>query len=299
MYKECSLCPRQCLVNREKEMGACHVRAQIMVARAALHIWEEPCISGENGCGAVFFSGCSLGCVFCQNRAISGGQTGKTVSVDRLVQIFFELKEQGAHNINLVTPDHYIPGIRSAVVKAKRRGIGIPFVYNCSGYVRVESLRMLEGVIDVYLPDFKYWEKETAMQYSKAPDYPIQARAAIAEMVRQVGMCRFSENGMIEKGVIVRHLLLPGKVRQAKEIVKYLYETYKDEIYISLMNQYTPGEDAAARFRMFPELQRKVTKREYDRWIDYVLELGIENAFIQEGETALESFIPAFDLEGV
>lgn len=299
MYKKCSLCPRQCHVNRESTVGFCHVGAQVLIARAALHMWEEPCISGESGSGAVFFSGCNLGCVFCQNRMISGGQTGKTVTEERLVHIFFELKEKGAANINLVTPDHYIPTIKEAIEQAKQLGIGLPFIYNCSGYVQAESLRMLDGLIDVYLPDYKYWESETAMKYSGAQDYPAKAREAIAEMVRQVGACRFFENGMIEKGVIVRHLLLPGKVRQAKEIVKYLYETYKDTIYFSLMNQYTPGEDAAVRLEAFPELQRKVTKREYDRLIDYVLKLGVENAFIQEGETASESFIPAFDLEGV
>lgn len=299
MYQSCSLCPRQCHINREIKTGTCHAGAQILIARAALHMWEEPCVSGENGCGAVFFSGCSLGCVFCQNRAISGGQTGKSVSVERLVRIFFELKEKGAHNINLVTPDHYAPDVRAAVLKAKNMGIEIAFVYNCSGYTSVETLRMLEGVVDVYLPDFKYWERETAMNYSKAPDYPIRAREAIAEMVRQVGECRFSEDGMIEKGVIVRHLLLPGKVREAKQIVKYLYETYGDDIYISMMNQYTPGADAGERLKDYPLLQRKVTKREYNRWIEYALQIGVQHAFIQEGQTASESFIPAFDMEGV
>lgn len=299
MYTNCSLCPRQCHVNRELKPGACRVGVQVLIARAALHMWEEPCISGESGSGAVFFSGCSLGCVFCQNRMISGGQTGKAVSVERLVEIFFELKEKGANNINLVTPDHYIPSVREAVLQAKRLGIEIPFVYNCSGYAQVESLRLLDGLIDVYLPDFKYWEGETAMKYSKAQDYPSRAREAIAEMVRQVGACRFSEDGKIEKGVIVRHLLLPGKVREAKQIVQYLYETYGDRIYVSLMNQYTPGEDATERFYDFPELQRTVTRREYDRLVTFALELGVTNAFVQEGETASESFIPAFDLKGV
>lgn len=299
MYRSCSLCPRQCHVNRELKTGACHVGVQILLARAALHMWEEPCISGENGSGAVFFSGCSLGCVFCQNRMISGGQTGKAVSVERLVEIFFELKNKGANNINLVTPDHFIPSVREAVKRAKERGLGLPFVYNCSGYEEVESLRMLEGLVDVYLPDFKYWESETAARYSKAPDYPKRAKEAVAEMVRQVGGCRFDEEGMIRKGVIVRHLLLPGKVHEAKQIVQYLYETYGDEIYLSLMNQYTPGEDADERFSLCPELKRKVTEREYERLIDYALQIGVTNAFIQEGETASESFIPAFDLEGV
>ena len=299
MYKDCSLCPRQCHVNREVQVGACHEGAQIVLARAALHMWEEPCISGENGSGAVFFSGCSLGCVFCQNLQISKGQIGKTVSTERLSEIFFELKEQGANNINLVTPDHYIPSICKAIKGAKERGMDLPFVYNCSGHETVESLRALEGLVDVYLPDFKYWEKETSARYSKATDYPDVAKKAIEEMVRQVGGCRFDENDMIQKGVIVRHLVLPGKVREAKEIVTYLYETYGDEIYLSLMNQYTPGENAAEKFSAVPELVRKVTRREYDRLIDHVLALGVTNAFVQEGETALESFIPAFDLEGV
>lgn len=299
MYQECSLCPRQCHVNREEMVGVCHVGAQILLARAALHMWEEPCISGKNGSGAVFFSGCSLGCVFCQNRAISRGQTGKHVSPERLAEIFFELKNQGADNINLVTPDHYIPSVCEAIRKAKNDGIGLPFIYNCSGYETVESLRRLEGLVDVYLPDFKYWEAETAGRYSKAPDYPQRVKEAVAEMMRQVGGCKFDACGMIQKGVIVRHLLLPGKVREAKQIVKYLYETYKDEIYLSLMNQYTPGEDAPERLRDYAEICRRVTPREYGRLIDYVLEIGVTNAFVQEGDTASESFIPEFDLEGV
>lgn len=299
MYQDCSLCPRQCHVNREIQAGACHEGAQIMLARAALHMWEEPCISGELGSGAVFFSGCSLGCVFCQNRAISKGQTGKIISPARLAEIFFELKEQGANNINLVTPDHYIPSVCDAIVEARERQIALPFVYNCSGYETVESLKRLEGLIDVYLPDFKYWEAETAARYSGARNYPEVAKKAIAEMVRQVGTCCFDERGIIQKGVIVRHLLLPGKVREAKEIVTYLYETYQDDIYMSLMNQYTPGENAKERLSLYPELMRKVTAREYDRLLDHALTLGVTNAFVQEGDTASESFVPAFDLEGV
>lgn len=299
MYQDCKLCPRQCHINRKSRMGACHVGAQILVARAALHMWEEPCISGENGSGAVFFSGCALGCVFCQNREISKGQIGKEVSVERLTEIFFELKEQGANNINLVTPDHYIPSVSEAVRRARENEIGIPFICNCSGYESVETLRMLDGLVDVYLPDFKYWESATAARYSNAADYPKRVKEAIAEMVRQAGRCTFDEDGHIKSGVIVRHLLLPGKVSEAKKIVSYLYEMYGDDIYLSLMNQYTPGEDAEQRFASCPELKRKVTVREYDRLIGYVLELGVTNAFVQEGETASESFIPAFDLKGV
>lgn len=299
MYSDCSLCPRECHKNRENGYGACHVGAQVMLSRAALHMWEEPCISGKSGSGAVFFSGCSLGCVFCQNHKISKGQIGYVVSVERLTQIFFELKEQGANNINLVTPDHYIPSVCEAIRCAKERNIGIPFVYNCSGYEKQQQLRRMEGLVDVYLPDFKYADSETAMKYAKAPDYPQRAKESVAEMVRQTGACVFDENGIIQKGVIVRHLLLPGKVRAAKEIVRYLHETYGDRIYVSLMNQYTPGEDAKKRLFAYPELQRKVTKREYDRLVQFALEIGVKNAFIQEGDTASESFIPAFDLEGI
>lgn len=299
MYQDCSLCPRRCHVNREKGKGACHVGAGLILSRAALHMWEEPCISGEKGSGAVFFSGCSLGCVFCQNYEISGGKAGMEVSTERLVEIFFELKEQGANNINLVTADHYILQVCEAIKRAKARGFDLPVVYNCSGYENVDTLRLLEGLVDVYLPDFKYWESETAARYSNAPDYPEVARGAIEEMVRQTGECTFDADGIIQKGVIVRHLLLPGKVKEAGKIVRYLYETYKDKIFISLMNQYTPVQGTETRLKDFPELHRKVTGREYDRWIQYVLELGVSNAYVQEGETAQESFIPAFNLEGV
>lgn len=221
------------------------------------------------------------------------------VSTERLVEIFFELKEQGANNINLVTADHYILSVCEAIRRAKARGFDLPVVYNCSGYETVSMLQLLEGLVDVYLPDFKYWESATAARYSKAPDYPEVVREAIEEMVRQTKECIFDADGMIQKGVIVRHLLLPGKVKEAKEIVRYLYETYGDKIYISMMNQYTPARGTETWLKEFPELCRKVTVREYDRWIQYVLELGVSNAYVQEGETAQESFIPAFNLEGV
>ena len=298
MYRKCFLCPRECQIDRTAMAGACRVKAEMKVARAALHMWEEPCISGERGSGAVFFSGCNLGCVFCQNRAISGGESGKEISVDRLVEIFFELESQGANNINLVTPDHYIPSVCAAVEKALNLGFGLPFVYNCSGYEKPETLKLLDGCIDVYLPDFKYWNSETAQRYCNAPDYPVRVKAAIAEMVRQTGHCVFNEKGIIQKGVIVRHLLLPQHVGEAKRIVGYLYETYKDDIYISLMNQYTPVADADTYARC-PELQRRVTKREYEKLVQYALDIGVVNAYVQEGETARESFIPEFDLVGV
>ncbi len=294
----CKLCPRQCNVSRRDGIqGFCGVSGGLKVARAGLHFWEEPCISGAAGSGTIFFSGCTLRCVYCQNHAISGGIAGKEISVERLVEIFFELKHKGANNINFVTPDHYIPLIREAIIQSKQMDFDLPFVYNTSSYVLVESLRMLEGLIDVYLPDLKYIDRIVAEKYSNAIDYPRVAKAAIAEMVRQVGDCQFREDGIMTRGIIVRHLLLPGQLMGAKKIVKYLYETYGDSVYISLMNQYTPVK--TERLEAFPELQETTEKKNYKKLVAYAVELGVEYGFIQEGETALESFIPPFNLEGV
>ncbi|MEE1071738.1 MAG: radical SAM protein [Cellulosilyticum sp.] len=294
--KACKLCPRACGVNREQgQVGYCHESSQLVVGRAALHHWEEPCISGNRGSGAVFFSGCTMGCVFCQNHNLSKGDAGKAISVERLAQIFIELQEQGAHNINLVTPTHYTLQIIEALKIAKQQGLNLPVVYNCSGYESVETLKLLEGYVQIYLPDFKYYSEELAKKYSKAPQYFEYASKAVEEMVRQVGMPQFNEEGIMEKGVIVRHLLLPGQLMDSKAVVKYLYETFENKIWISLMNQYTPLEQV----QNYPELNRKVTKKAYNRLIDFALALGLENGFIQEGETAKESFIPLFDGKGV
>lgn len=321
--EKCTLCPRACTVNRlAGQKGRCHVSAELKVARAALHMWEEPCISGQNGSGAVFFSGCSLGCLYCQNRAISGGESGAVISTERLAEIFLELQEQKANNINLVTAGHYVPQVILALQRAKDQGLTIPIIYNSSGYEKAETIRRLEGFVDVYLPDFKYMEPELAAAYSHAPDYPEVAKAAIAEMVRQCPQPSFAEqkknvvllsdtksqkmnenekkqletaNELITKGVIVRHLLLPGHVKNAKAVVQYLHETYGDQIYISMMNQYTPVEAVTDD----PLLGRKVTKREYRRLLDFAEEIGVTQGFYQEGGTAMESFIPAFDCEGV
>lgn len=295
--KLCTLCPRNCRADRCAGVpGVCGVAGEgILLARAALHMWEEPCISGEHGSGAVFFSGCSLRCVYCQNYHIAHAQAGKRVTGERLAEIFLELQDGQAENINLVTPTHYTPEIIRAVNQARRQGLVIPVVYNCSGYEKVETLRMLEGIADIYLTDFKYMEKEAAARYSKAPDYPETAKAALEEMVRQTGETVFDEKGMMQKGVIVRHLLLPNHLKNAKAVVDYVYGTYGNRVYLSLMNQYTP----LPQVKEFPELDRPVTKREYDRLIDYAISLGVENGFIQEGETAAESFIPSFDCEGV
>ena len=294
----CNLCPRQCGADRENgKSGICGVSGKnILAARAALHFWEEPCISGERGSGTVFFSGCPLRCVYCQNYQIASTEVGMEISEERLKEIFLELQEKGAHNINLVTPTHYTPEIIRAIRKAKERGLRLPIVYNCSGYEKVETLKMLKGIVNVYLTDFKYMEREAAVRYSKAPDYPEIARAALKEMMNQTGEAKFDENGIMQSGVIVRHLLLPGHVRNARAVVKYVYETYGDQLYLSLMNQYTPLPQVK---KEFPELDRRVTEREYQRLISYALEIGVENAFIQDGNTAKESFIPMFDYEGI
>lgn len=298
MKKEtgCKLCPRECNADRAHgEAGVCGVTGVgIYGARAALHMWEEPCISGEHGSGTVFFSGCPLRCVYCQNYKIAHAEQGIEISGTRLSEIFLELQEKGAHNINLVTPTHYTEQIIPAVQQAKEKGLHIPIVYNCSGYEKVDTLQKLDGIVDIYLTDFKYMENAMAKRYSRAENYPEIAKNALAEMVRQCGEAAFTEDGMMKKGVIVRHLLLPGYLKNAKAVVEYVYKNYGDRVFLSLMNQYTPLPWVEA----WPEINRKVTEEEYDALVDYAIELGVENGFIQEGETAEESFIPTFDNEG-
>lgn len=303
----------------------------IRVARAALHFWEEPCISGTAGSGAVFFSGCNLGCVFCQNYAISRGHVGKNITVQRLSDIFLELQDKGANNINLVTAGHFLPVVIDALEDAKNRGLSIPIVYNTSSYEKVEAIRDLDGLVDIYLPDLKYVSSRLSGDFSKAPDYFEVASKAIEEMVRQTGEPEFfvkkkaslnqqmslweSEDVMdaatynecaddlmsegrevlMKRGTIVRHLLLPGCTEDSKAVVKYLYETYGDSIFISIMNQYTPMPQVAGH----PLLSRKVTDDEYNEVLDYAIDSGIENAFMQEGDVAEKSFIPDFDCEGL
>lgn len=292
----CILCPRECGADRANhEIGICGVSGcEIMGARAALHMWEEPCISGDKGSGTVFFSGCPLRCIYCQNYEIAQAQVGSSISKERLAEIFLELQEKDAENINLVTPTHYTPEIVYAVKKAREKGLTIPIVYNCSGYEKVETLKTLEGIVDIYLTDFKYMDETIALRYSKAKNYPTIAMAALEEMVRQCEKAEFDERGMMKKGVIVRHLLLPGYLKNAKDVVQYVYEKYGDRVFLSLMNQYTP----LPQVEVYPELNRFVTEEEYDEFVDFAIELGVENGFIQEGETAKESFIPSFDFEG-
>ncbi len=296
MMSACTLCPRECHVDRSSEKkGFCGMDGTIYLARAALHMWEEPCISGTKGSGAVFFSGCGLRCCFCQNHDIAIGSRGLAVSVERLGEIFLELKEKGAANINLVTGAHYVPQIIEALKLARMQGMDLPVVYNSSGYEKLETLKLLEGYVDIYLPDLKYMEPDLAQKFSHAPDYVERAKAAIKEMVRQSGSCQFGEDGYIRRGTIVRHLILPGHTKNSRKVLRYLHETYGEDIYISIMNQYTPVRE----FGEFKELNRKVTKREYEKVLDAAVEMGIQNGFIQEGETASESFIPEFDYEGV
>lgn len=315
----CNLCPRECLADRKDgQTGFCLEDDRIFVARAALHMWEEPCISGTKGSGAVFFSGCNLRCIYCQNHEIASGERGRQISTKRLAEIFVELQDKGAANINLVTPDHYVTKIAKAVLMARENGLTRPIVYNCSGYMKSEVVRNLSGIVDVFLTDFKYMDSELAAKFSSAPDYPETAKTALADMVDIMqhaisteyidGSRRsavditqnavFDKEGMMQKGVIVRHLLLPGHKQNAKDVIKYVYETYGDSVYLSLMNQYTPFVGMDCR-RRYAELGRKVTKREYDAVVDYAIELGVKNAFIQEGDTAKESFVPEFDGEGV
>lgn len=299
MHKMCTLCPRNCAVDRDAgERGVCGQTNELKVARAALHFWEEPCISGENGSGTVFFSGCSLHCVFCQNEAIANGTVGKVISVARLSEIFLELQEKGANNINLVTPGHFVPQIKEALILAKKNGLDLPIVYNTSSYESLETIKSLDGLIDIYLPDFKYMSSELSKKYSHAADYARVVKENLAEMVRQTGTPVFDEDGeegLLKRGTVVRHLLLPGCLSDSKEVIRYLYETYGNQIYISIMSQFTP----LPQIKAYPELNRKVTEEEYEELVDYAIELGVEQGFIQEGDVAEDSFIPDFNCEGV
>ena len=288
IYDSCALCARRCYAQRSSGVrGFCRMDGVPTVARVSLHKWEEPIISGERGSGTIFFVGCSLGCIYCQNRAISRGEGGRKMSVGELALAMLDLEKQGAHNINLVTPTHFVPSIIKAVGEARAEGLKIPIVYNTGSYDTPETLKMLEAAVDVYLPDLKYYKEATAEKLSLARDYPTVARAAIAEMVRQQPT-PIVEDGLIKRGVVVRLLLLPGHLAECKLNLKYLFDTYGDSIFVSLMSQYTPIGDIKA------PLNRTVTKEEYSELVDYALRLGIKNAFIQEGSSASESFIPSF-----
>lgn len=294
--EDCTLCARNCHVNRNAgQKGYCGFDNRLYAARAALHMWEEPVISGVRGSGTVFFSGCSLKCVYCQNHNIAMGSIGKEISIERLADIFLELEGKGAHNINLVTPTHYVPQIIKAIERAKSIGLLVPIVYNTASYENIGTLKMLDGLVDIYLADLKYKDSNLSGKYSNAPDYFETASAAIAEMYRQTGTSESGSDGILQKGLVVRHLVLPGCTADSKDVIKYLYEAYENNIFYSIMNQYTPLPYVAS----YPEIDRQVTDEEYDEVVDYAINLGVENGFIQEGGTAMESFIPEFDMEGI
>lgn len=296
ILKKCELCPRNCQVNRlEGQLGYCRSGSAVKIAKAYLHQWEEPCISGVRGSGTVFFSNCNLHCVFCQNCKISQESYGRELTIEELGEIFLGLQAKGAHNINLVTPTHYVPQIIEAIKIAKRGGLNIPVLYNTNSYENINTIKSLRGTVDVYLADLKYYKDDYAIKYSSVKDYFFHAARAIDEMYRQAGKIEFSDDGMIRKGLIVRHLMLPGLLFDTKKVIDYIYNTYGDNVYISLMNQYTPMYKADK----YPEIYKKLKPKHYESIIEYCLGLGIKNAFIQDSGTASEAFVPDFDLKGI
>lgn len=296
MLSSCNLCIRKCNINRNLDkFGYCNSTKDLIVAKAFLHLWEEPCISGKNGSGTVFFSNCNLKCVFCQNHVISHDGTGKKITPKRLSEIFLELQNKGANNINLVTPTHFVPQIIEALDLAKVNGLNIPVLYNTNSYDSLETIKSLKGYIDVYLPDFKYFDDKYAIKYSKAPGYAENTISIIKEMLSQVGTAKFNKDGIIEKGVIIRHLLLPGLLFDSKKVIDTIYNTFHDDVFISLMNQYIPMYKACT----YPEINKPLNPKTYDSIINYALNLGVKNGFIQEEGTNSLSYVPSFDYEGV
>ncbi|MBQ3852077.1 MAG: radical SAM protein [Lachnospiraceae bacterium] len=295
-YSDCTLCPRRCHADRTGGgTGFCKMTSELKAAKAYLHMWEEPCITGEHGSGTVFFSGCNMKCIFCQNSELSLNGFGKVITSEELAGTFIRLQEKKASNINLVTGVCFIPHIINAVAIARERGLTIPVLYNSSGYESVDSLKMLCGSIDIYMPDMKYISPESASEYSSCGDYPETAKKAIAEMFTQTGPAVTGEDGLMKKGVIVRHMVLPGSVPESKKILRYLHDTYGNDIYISIMNQYTPMPSV----KDHRVLSRKVSDDEYRRVLEFADKIGIEKGFTQSGEAAMESFVPKWDFEGI
>ena len=289
----CNFCARRCGIDRSQHAGFCGMTEKIRIARAGLHFWEEPCISGEKGSGTVFFSGCNLRCVYCQNYEISTGGSGQEITLPRLKEIYTELIAQGAHNINLVTPTHYT----DAVLASLEEPLPVPVVYNTNGYEDVENLKRLEGKVQIYLPDLKYSDDSLAIRYSNAPGYFAAATRAIREMFRQTGRYRINEEtGLMERGIIIRHLLLPGQVENTKRVIDWVAETFEPgDVLFSLMRQYIPHGKAED----YPELNRKVTDEEYQTVEDHLFDSGIEDGFVQDEDSASKDFIPSFDGTGV
>ena len=289
-YENCMLCPRKCKADRNIKKGICGESSAVRIGRAAPHFWEEPCISGEHGSGTVFFAGCSLKCIYCQNHTLSRGDKGVEITAEELADKFLELQSQKVHNINLVTAEHFAPHIKDSVEKARAKGLVIPVVLNSSGYVSEETLELLKDVVDVYLVDFKYMDKSLAKEFSFAQDYPEVAEKALRKMTEFRPCAVYDENGMIKSGVVVRHLCLPGCAEDSKKIIKYIFETYGEKVVLSIMSQYTPMPACENH----PVLGKKLTEKEYDSIVDFCIDIGIEDAYIQEGEAASESFIPEF-----
>lgn len=289
---KCSVCPRNCMIDRAENIGFCSVGEKIKIARAAPHFWEEPCLSSTKGSGTVFFSGCNLGCVFCQNYGLSHEAFGKEVDGKQVMKIFDALIEKGVHNLNLVTPTHYAPMLAKIL---EEYNSPVPVVWNSSGYEKVETLKRLEGLVDIYLPDFKYFDSAPALKYSGAADYYEYASAAVLEMQRQVGTLKLDKDGIAVKGIIIRHMVLPGNISQAIKVFSWVRENLPEETYISVMRQYVPFGAA----KDMPPINRRLSAREYSIVKQKVLSLGFENCFFQSGEAAEESFIPNFALEGV
>lgn len=291
MLEQCKLCPHNCKVNRlNDETGRCKCTDKIKIALVSLHKYEEPCISGTNGSGTVFFSNCNLNCIFCQNYEISHLGKGREISVNELAKIFIEQQEKGAHNINLVTPTMYVVQIIEAIKIAKKNGLTIPIVYNTNSYENIETIKMLNGFIDVYLPDLKYYSDELAKKYSKANNYFENATKAIQEMYKQVGSPEFDENGIIKKGVIIRHLVLPNYIQNSKNILKWIKEKMGDDVYVSVMAQYFPSYKA----KDDDKINRKLNAREYRTIEEYMYTLDLKNGYIQDLEENEEQYVPNF-----
>lgn len=296
LYKNCSICPRNCRIDRTNgQIGYCQSGHEIKAALASVHMWEEPPISGSCGSGTIFFSGCNLRCVFCQNYTISSENSGKTISTERLSEIMLEQQARGVHNINLVTATHFIPSIVKAVQKAKNNGLKIPIVYNTGGYEKVESIKMLEGTVDIYLPDIKYFSSELSLKYSGASDYFSYASEAVLEMYRQTGNNIYDDNGIMKSGVIIRHMIMPSHKEDSYKVLDWIRDNIGTEVCVSLLSQYTPAYNA----EKYKEINRKLMSLEYTRVIEHFFDIGLKNGFMQEKSSAESKYTPIFDLSGL
>jgi len=295
MLEKCNFCPNNCNINRNKYIGKCAAGSKVKVALASLHFYEEPCISGENGSGTVFFSNCNLGCIFCQNYKISKEGFGKEIEIEDLANIFISLQNKKANNINLVSPTPYVLQIIEAIKIAKQNGLNIPIIYNSGGYENVETIKMLDGYIDVYLPDLKYAENDLGFKYSNVKNYFEHATKAILEMYKQVGIPKFNNEGLIQKGLIIRHLVLPSHIENSKKVLKWINDNIDKNVYTSIMAQYFPTGNASR----FKEINRKLTDEEYKEIEEYLYSLEIENGYIQDLEENEEEYVPNFDLSGI